>query len=70
MAERIHSTRDDSGDWSLKYNGDGKSMSIERIAVAILADVRREVRKQTSVLERIDERLKRNGMSLAKRNRK
>jgi len=65
---RKFSTRDDAGEWTL--DGQPTFLSRDGIAVLFLADIRREARKQTATLQRIDERLKRNGMSLAKRNRK
>lgn len=66
-----HHTSKPAGNWSMTV--------IDRpgIAILFLSDLRRqgdarmaEMKRQTAILQRIDERLKRNGMSLAKRNRK
>lgn len=74
---KTHDTDEPAGDWCVRYNADDETMPNDGIALLLLSDLRREARKQnaelarqTEIFRRIDERLKRNGMSLAKRNRK
>lgn len=61
-------TDDEPGNWQFSQ----KEHTPGRDAIAILyhAASLREQRKQTAILGRIDERLKRGGFSLAKANRK
>lgn len=61
-------TQDDPGEWqfNVKENTPGR----DAIAILYAAASLREQRKQTEILARIDERLKRGGFSLAKANRK
>jgi hypothetical protein len=45
--DKTYSTMHDSGDWDL---GTGNGLTVERIAVLMLSDIRRELRKLNAIL--------------------